>query len=418
MSSVSEKPQAKTATFDPVRVRADFPVLTRQVHGKPLVYLDNGATAQKPTVVIDRMARFYREGNANIHRGVHLLSVEATEAYEAARRDAGLLLGGPPEGELVFTKGATEAFNLVARSFVRPLLSPGDEILLTEMEHHANIVPWQIVAAEAGARVLACPITDAGEIDEKAFEGMLGSRTRMVSLVHVSNVLGTVNPVKRLAALARDRGIPVMIDGAQAIPHFPVDVASLGCDFYTFSGHKVFGPTGIGLLWGRRELLEKMEPYQGGGDMIDKVAFEGTTFRPPPERFEAGTPPIAAAIGLGEAARYFRGLDAAGREAHEHALFDALEGVVSGTPGAILYGRAPERLGVVSFNLEGIHPHDLGTLADSAGVAIRVGHHCAQPLMRRLGVTATARASIAFYNTVEEIDALGDVLRRARKLFS
>jgi len=409
----AQMPTTEKTTFDVESVRRDFPILSREIHGKPLVYLDNAASAQKPETVIDAMSRFYREHYSNVHRGVHLLSVEATRMFDEARGKAAALLGAPSERGIVITKGATEGFNLIARGFLRPRLREGDEILLTEMEHHANIVPWQIVAAEAGARVLACPITDAGEIDEDAFERMLGPRVRLVSLVHVSNVLGTVNPVARLAAIAKARGIPVVVDGAQAVPHFAPQVGEIGCDFYLYSGHKVFGPTGVGVLWGRPELLDEMPPYQGGGDMIDVVDFAGTTFRQAPERFEAGTPPIAPAIGLGAAVDYLMALDAEAREDHERELHRALHDAVAGIDGARIFGTAQNRTGVVSFAIDGVHPHDLGTMLDLGGVAVRVGHHCAQPLMKRLGVTATARASVAFYNTLEEIETFARALHKA-----
>ena len=405
-------------TFDIQRIRADFPILLRQVNGKPLVYLDNGATSQRPQTVIDTVRRFYAEENANIHRGVHYLSVEATDAYDQARADVARFLGAKDPREAIFVRGTTEAVNLVARSFLRPRLKPGDEILVTEMEHHANIVPWQMVAEEAGAKVVACPVTSAGEIDREAFDLLLGDRTAMVAFMQVSNVLATINPAADLVALAKARGLPVFIDGAQAVPHFPIDVASLGCDFYAFSGHKVFGPTGIGVLWGRSDLLSRMPPYQGGGDMIEKVSFEGTTFRGIPERFEAGTPNIAGAIGLGAAVRYLDDLDRPAAEAHENRLADRARDGLGSLPGVRLHGQARQRVAVVSFVLDGVHPHDIGTLVDAEGIAIRVGHHCAQPLMRRLGVPATARASFAFYNTVEEVDALVRAVDKARRFFA
>ena len=405
-------------TPDIQRIRADFSILARKVNGKPLVYLDNGATSQRPQAVIDTVTRFYAEENANIHRGVHYLSVEATDAYDQARAAVARFLGAKDPRETIFVRGTTEAVNLVARSFLRPRLKPGDEILVTEMEHHANIVPWQMVAAEAGAKVVACPLTEAGEIDAGAFAGLLNERTVLVSFMHVSNVLGTINPVAELVALAKARSLPVFIDGAQAVPHLGVDVTSLGCDFYAFSGHKVFGPTGIGVLWGRAELLSAMPPYQGGGDMIEKVSFEGTTFRGLPERFEAGTPNIAGAIGLGAAVRYLETLDRPALERHENQLAERAREGLGALPGVRLHGRANRRVAVVSFVVEGVHPHDIGTLVDAEGVAIRVGHHCAQPLMRRLGVPATARASFAFYNTAEEVEALVRAVDKARRFFA
>ena len=405
-------------SFDVQRVRADFPILAREVQGKPLIYLDNAATSQRPWPVIDTVRRFYVEENANIHRGVHYLSVEATDAYDQARADVARFLGVADPREVIFVRGTTEAVNLVARSFLRPRLRPGDEILLTEMEHHANIVPWQMVAEEAGAKVVACPVTEAGEVDREAFGRMLHAQTAMVAFTHVSNVLATVNPAAELAAMAKARGIPVFIDGAQAAPHFPVDVGALGCDFYAFSGHKVFGPTGIGVLWGRAELLSAMPPYQGGGDMIEQVSFEHTTFRGIPERFEAGTPNIAGALGLGAAVRYLATLDRPGCENHEATLAARARDGLGALPGVRLHGQAPLRVAVVSFAMDGVHPHDIGTFLDAEGIAIRVGHHCAQPLMRRLGVPATARASLAFYNTAGEVDALVGAVDKARRFFA
>lgn len=406
-------------TFDVARVRGDFPILSSTVHGKPLVYLDNGATTQKPRVVIETISDFYARGNSNIHRGVHYLSVEATDAYDKARATVAAHLGLADPRGVIFTRGTTEGINLVARSFLEPRLQAGQVILLTEMEHHANIVPWQMVAAAKGARVLACPITSDGEIDEEAFTRILDSEpVAMAAFMHVSNVLATVNPVARLTSLAKARGIPVLIDGAQALPHFAPKIESIGSDFYVFSGHKVYGPTGIGVLWGKQELLAKMPPYQGGGDMIEKVAFEGSTFRAPPERFEAGTPNIEGAIALAAALRYHAALPQTAIAAHESALLEAAREALSAIPGVTIHGHARERAGVVSFVIQGVHPHDIGTLVDAEGIAIRVGHHCAQPLMRVLGVPATARASFAFYNTMEEVDILARAVDKARRFFS
>ena len=405
--------------FDVARAREDFPILATSIRGKPLVYLDNGATTQKPKVVIDTISDFYSRGNSNIHRGVHQLSVEATDAYDNARATVANHLGATDPRGIIFTRGTTEGINLVARSFLEPRLRAGQVILLTEMEHHANIVPWQMVAAAKGARVVACPITAAGEIDEEAFTKLLDSEpVAMVSFMHVSNVLATVNPVARLTALAKARGIPVLIDGAQALPHFAPDVPSLGADFYVFSGHKVYGPTGIGVLWGKPELLAEMPPYQGGGDMIEKVTFEGSTFRGPPERFEAGTPNIAGAIALAAALRYHASLPQTAIAEHETNLLEAARAALSAIPGVKIHGQAKERAGVVSFVIAGVHPHDIGTLVDAEGVAIRVGHHCAQPLMRVLGVPATARASFAFYNTLEEVEVLARAVDKARRFFA
>ena len=410
---------AATQSFDVARVREDFPILSTTVRGKPLVYLDNGATTQKPRVVIDTIADFYARGNANIHRGVHHLSVEATDAYDKARATVAAHLGADDPRGLIFTRGTTESINLVARSFLEPRLQAGQVILLTEMEHHANIVPWQMVAAAKGARVLACPITPGGDIDLAAFARLLDTENvAMAAFMHVSNVLATINPVEELVALAKARGVPVLVDGAQALPHFAPDVKSLGADFYVFSGHKVYGPTGIGVLWANPDCLAAMPPYQGGGDMIEKVAFEGSTFRAPPERFEAGTPNIAGALGLAAAVRYHASLPQDAIAAHESALLEAARDALSAIPGIRIHGHAARRAGVVSFVIDGIHPHDIGTLVDAEGIAIRVGHHCAQPLMRVLGVPATARASFAFYNTMEEVEALARAVEKTRRFFA
>ncbi|MFT4639332.1 MAG: cysteine desulfurase/selenocysteine lyase [Verrucomicrobiales bacterium] len=400
------------------RVRADFPILSREVHGKPLVYLDNAATAQKPNVVIDAVADFYRQDNANIHRGVHFLSMQATARYDKARERIAQALGAPEPREVLFVRGATEATNLVAQCFLRPRLKPGDEILVTEMEHHGNIIPWQLIAAETGATVRAIPITDAGELDLNVVEAALTERTRMLSFTHVSNVLGTINPAKEIVALAKARGIPVFVDGAQAIPHGPVNVQDLDCDFYTFSGHKVYGPDGIGILYGRAELLNAMPPYQGGGDMIERVRFEGSTYREIPERFEAGTPNISSAIALAVAFDYLENLGWDKIHAQEQTLLEhALNSLREEVPEITLYGPEKNRASVVSFALKGVHPHDVGTFLDGDGIAIRVGHHCAQPLMDRLGVSATTRASFAFYNTTEEVDKLVAALCKVQKFF-
>lgn len=399
------------------RVRADFPILKSQVHGKPLVYLDNAATSQKPNAVIDAVADFYREENANIHRGVYYLSMQATNRYDHARARLARVIGAAEPGELIFVRGATEGINLVAQSFLRPRLQPGDEILVTEMEHHANIIPWQLVAGATGAKVRAVPVTNKGELALDAVAAALTERTKMFAFVHVSNVLGTINPAKELVALAKEKGIPVLIDGAQAISHGPVDVGDLDCDFYTFSGHKVYGPDGIGVLWGRAELLNAMTPYQGGGDMIERVRFEGSTFRQIPERFEAGTPNISAAIALGVAFDYLESLGWDVIQAHEHSLLEHALERLSEVPGITLLGPEHDRAPVVSFALEGVHPHDTGTFLDGDGIAIRVGHHCAQPLMDRLGVAATTRASFALYNTKEEIDQLAHSLHKVQRFF-
>ncbi len=392
--------------FDVVRIREDFPILKQMVHGRPLVYLDNAATAQKPQAVIDALTRFYAHDNSNIHRGLHELSERATRDYEAARGKARRFLNAAEDREILFVRGTTEAINLVAQSYGRTHVGAGDEVVVTEMEHHSNIVPWQMLCEEKGARLRVVPITDSGEIRLEALEAILGARTRIVSVVHVSNALGTINPVGDIVEMAHRHGIPVVVDGAQAAPHLKVDVRALDCDFYAFSGHKLFGPTGIGILYGKAGLLEAMPPYQGGGDMIASVTFEKTIYNRLPHKFEAGTPHIAGAIGLGAAVDYLEGIDPAAREAHESDLLAYATERIARIPQARIIGTARQKTGVLSFVLEGVHPHDVGTILDRHGIAIRAGHHCTQPLMSRFGVPATARASLAFYNTREEIDAL------------
>jgi cysteine desulfurase/selenocysteine lyase len=403
--------------FDVDRIRADFPILASTVRGKPLVYLDNAATTQKPQVVIDALVHYYSAENANIHRGVHWLSERATGAYERARERVARFLGAGSAREVVFTRGATEAINLVAQSWARTFLKPGDEILVTRMEHHANIVPWQLLAEQTGVVLRAAPVTDAGELEVDAFERLLTERVKLVSVVHLSNAIGTINPVRRLADLAHARGIPILVDGAQSVSHLDVNVASLDCDFLVFSGHKVLGPTGIGVLWARESLLERMPPWQGGGDMISSVTFERSSWAEHPNKFEAGTPHIAGGIGLAAALDY---VDAVGRPAiaaHERDLLAYAAERVSALPGVRLIGTAPERASVLSFAVEGVHPHDVGALLDDDGVAVRAGHHCAQPIMARLGVPATARASFALYNTRDEVDVLVRGLERVRQVF-
>ncbi len=399
------------------RVRRDFPALAQTVHGKPLAYLDNAASAQKPQVVIDAIASAYTHNYSNVHRGLHTLSQRATEAYEGARETARRFMGAAHAEEIVFVRGTTEGINLVARSFVRPILEPGDEVLVSEMEHHSNIVPWQIVCGEAGARLRVAPINDRGELDLDAFESQLSERTRMVAVAHVSNALGTINPARRIVELASRRGIPTLFDGAQAAPHLELDVAEIGCDFYTVSGHKLFGPTGIGVLYGRSERLAAMEPYQGGGEMIRSVSFETTEYTDPPNKFEAGTPHIVGAIGLGAAMCYVEetGLDAIA--AHEHDLLTYATGRLEEIPQVRLIGTAADKAAVISFVVEEIHAHDVGQFLDHEGVAVRVGHHCAQPLMDRYDVPATARASFAFYNTRQEVDRLVDGLYHLLEFF-
>jgi cysteine desulfurase/selenocysteine lyase len=403
--------------FDVAALRRDFPILGRTVHGRPLTYLDNAATSQKPAVVIEALRRYYAEQNANVHRGVHLLSEEATVAYERAREVVARFLGLPSARGCVFVRGATEGINLVAECWGRTHLRAGDEILLTQLEHHANIVPWQVVAERTGARIMVAPVTPRGEVDLEAFRQLLSPRTKLVAFAHVSNALGTVNPAAEMTRLAKAVGATVLIDGCQAAAHFRVDVPALGCDFYAFSGHKTFGPTGIGVLWGRPELLDVMPPYQYGGDMIRKVDFAGTTFREAPERFEAGTPDISGVIALAVALEYVMPIQAAAH-AHEQALLAAATARLRAIPGLVIVGEAPEKVAVISFNIAGGHPHDIGTLLDADGIAIRTGHHCCMPLMKHLGIPGTARASFAFYNTPEEVERLGASLEKIRRMMA
>ena len=405
------------AALDVERVRADFPALHQESHGHPLVYLDNAATSQKPLAVIDAVRTFYERDCSNVHRGVHLLSQRATVAYEQARTAIKNHIGAADSREIVFTRSTTEGINLVAASFVRPRLEAGDEVLISTMEHHSNIVPWQLLCGERGATLKVIPIDDDGDIVLEEYERLLSERTKIVGVVHVSNALGTINPVREMIELAHARGVPVLIDGAQALPHLAVDVRELDCDFFVCSAHKAYGPTGIGALYGKREHLLEMVPYQGGGDMILSVTFEGTTFNEPPHRFEAGTPNIEGAIGFAAALRYLdaHGLDAVA--AHESQLLtDATEAVLA-VPGVRLIGSARHKASVLSFVMEGIHPHDIGTILDSEGVAVRAGHHCAQPVMARYGLSATVRASFALYNTTQEIDALVAGLKKVREVF-
>jgi cysteine desulfurase/selenocysteine lyase len=411
-------PRRPAAPLNVDRIREDFPILRQRVRGKPLVYLDNAATAQKPQAVIDAITRFYAVENANIHRGVHYLSERATAAYDEVREKTARFLNAHSSGEVIFTRGTTEGINLVAQSYGRTFLKAGDEILITGMEHHSNIVPWQLLCAQTGAVLRAAPITDAGELDTPAFERLLTDQTRLVSVVHLSNALGTVNPVKHLIKLARARGIPVLVDGAQSAPHLEVDVQDLDCDFFVFSGHKLFGPTGVGVLYGREALLERMPPYQGGGDMIAWVTLESSTWAALPAKFEAGTPMIAQVMGLGAALDYVSGVGRAAITAWEHQLLTYATERVNGIPGVRIIGTARNKASVLGFVMDGVHPHDIGTVLDDAGVAIRAGHHCAQPVMQRFGIPATARASFAFYNTPGEADALIDGILRAKKMFS
>ena len=402
----------------PLRCRADFPILATTVRGNPLVYLDNAATTQKPRQVIDAMSAFYAGGYANIHRGVHHLSERATLAFEAVRERSARFLGAASAEEIVFTGGTTAAINLVAQSWGRSVLRPGDEVLVTGMEHHSNLVPWQLVCEQTGARLRAVPVTPAGDLDLEALDRLLSPRTRMFAVVHLSNVLGTINPVRELAARAREAGALVLVDGAQSAPHLPVDVRALGCDFYACSAHKLFGPTGLGVLYGRASLLQQMPPWQGGGNMIAAVGLEHSTYAEPPARFEAGTPPIAEVIGLGAALEHVEGvgLEAIGRWEQELLAYAIRE--VGSVPGVRIVGAPAQRASVLSFVVEGVHPHDVSAVLDDEGVAVRAGHHCAQPLMERLGVPATARASFAFYNLLDDVDALVRGLRRVREVFA
>jgi cysteine desulfurase/selenocysteine lyase len=404
--------------FDVASIRGDFPILRRQVHGKPLVYLDNASTTQKPQVVIDAMVRHYTEANANVHRGVHALSEQATASYEAARHTIRAFVNAAALEEIVFVRGTTEGINLVAHAYGRAQVHAGDEILVSEMEHHSNIVPWQILCGERQARLRVIPITDDGELRLDAYEQLLNDRTRLVAVAHVSNALGTVNPIREMVRLAHERGIPVLVDGAQAVAHMPVDVQALGCDFYAFSGHKALGPTGIGVLYGRAALLDAMGPYQGGGDMIRSVTFERTSYNDLPYRFEAGTPHVAGAIGLAAAVDYLTGIGLDRIAAYEHDLCGYATKALAGIPGLRITGTARDKAGILAFVLAALHPHDIGTIVDRSGIAVRAGHHCCQPLMARLGVTATVRASLALYNTREEIDALVGALNDVREVFA
>src|SRR5712691_11538751 len=404
--------------FDVQKVRRDFPILRRRVRGKTLVYLDSAATSQKPQVVIDAIGRYYERDNANIHRGVHFLSEHATEEYEGARRTVQDFFNAAVASEIIFVRGATEAINLVAQTYGRTNVHAGDEVLITAMEHHSNIVPWQILCEEKGARLRVAPISDSGELLLEDFENLLGPRTKIVAVTHVSNALGTMNPVQHVIEMAHRGNIPVLVDGAQSVPHFKVDVQALDCDFYVFSGHKVYGPTGIGVLYGKSTLLDAMPPYQGGGDMISSVTFEKTLYNKLPYKFEAGTPHVAGAIGLGAAIDYVNALGIENLAAHEHDLLAYATEKVSALPGIRVIGTAKEKAAVLSFVLDGVHPHDVGTILDQEGIAIRTGHHCAQPVMQRFDVPATARASFALYNTREEVDVLVEGLQRVQEVFA
>ena len=409
---------AVTPALDIEKIRADFPILSQTAHGKPLVYLDSANTSQKPRAVIEAESRVYREIYSNVHRGVYDLAVKAEKAFEGARHTVQRFINAPESREVIFLRGTTEAINLVAQTFGRQRLKQGDEILISALEHHSNIVPWQMACEQAGGVLKVAPITDSGEIRLDELERLVSPRTRLVAVGHVSNALGTVNPVRRIVELAHAQGVPVLVDGAQGVPHLPVDVQALGCDFYAFSGHKAFGPSGIGVLWGRASLLESMPPWQGGGDMILSVTFEKTTYNAIPYKFEAGTPNIAGTIALAAALDYLSGIGMERIAAYEHELLAYAHEALGTVPGLRFIGTAKEKAGVVSFVLEGVHPHDMGTVLDYEGVAIRTGHHCAQPVMERFGVPATARASLALYNTRGEVDALVRGLHKVREMFA
>ena len=403
--------------FNVEQVRSDFPVLNREVHGKPLVFFDTAASAQRPVAVIEAIDDFYRRHYANVHRGVHSLSQEATDLYEGGSKKLADFINAASDREIVFTRGKTEAINLVAQSFLRPVLNPGDEILVSHMEHHANIVPWQMLCQQTGAVLKVIPINQRGELEIESLPDLLTERVKLVGLVHISNALGTVNPVAEVCRMAKKSGIPVLIDGAQAMPHTPVDVQALGCDFYCLSGHKMYGPTGIGALWAREATLEAMPPWQGGGEMIRRVTFEDTTWNDVPAKFEAGTPHIAGAIGLGAAVDYLSSFDPAEIAVHENTVLEYASQRLQEIEGLRIIGTAHHKAGVISFTLKDVHPHDLGTVIDHYGIALRTGHHCAMPVMQFFGVPATARVSFGLYNTVSEVDALIEALLSAREMF-
>ncbi|MFB2764635.1 aminotransferase class V-fold PLP-dependent enzyme [Marinobacter shengliensis] len=417
MTDLSVVKNTNSPAFDVEAIRRDFPILAQEINGKPLVYLDNGASAQKPQAVLDAMDRYYREMHSNVHRGAHTLGDRATTAFEGAREIVRHFLNAPSTKEIIWTRGTTEAINLVANGLA-PRLKAGNEILVSHMEHHANIVPWQMIAERTGAKVVPVQVTPEGELDLDSFNSLLNERTRVLALTHVSNVLGTVNPVAPLIEQAKKQGVITLIDGAQAVPHFKPDVQALGCDFYVFSSHKLFGPTGIGVLYGRAELLEEMPPYQGGGEMIERVSFERTTWNVLPYKFEAGTPAIAEAVGLAAAIDYLDRLDRQAMEAAENALLIRANELVETVPGMEIIGTARQKVPVMSFKIAGLHPSDIGTLLDQQGIAIRTGHHCAMPLMDFYGVPGTARASFAFYNTLEEVEKLFTGLQKIQRLFA
>jgi len=408
---------APDTVLDVQRLRADFPILRLRVNGKPLVYLDSAASSQMPQPVLDRWIRYQTTQHSNIHRAVHHLSETATAEYEDARGKLQGFINARDSSEVIFTSGATDAINLVAHGYGRRFIGSGDEIVLTTLEHHANIVPWQMVAEEKGARIRVVPVNDRGELIVEEYLKLLGSRTRLVGVTHVSNALGTVNPVREMIAAAHEKGIPVLVDGAQAVPHMKVDVQALDCDFYAFSGHKMFGPTGIGVLYGKAAWLEKMQPFKGGGDMILSVTFEKTVYNTIPFKFEAGTPPIAAAVTLGAAVDYLNGIGMAEIQAHDTDIVDYATREINAIPGVRIIGTAEKKAGAISFVVDGVHPHDVGTLLNDEGVAVRTGHHCAQPVMHRFGIPATSRASFAVYNALEEVDALVAGIKKVQKVF-
>jgi len=417
-TSSGDGPATISGKLEIERIRADFPILKSKVGGKPLVYLDNAASSQMPQPVIDRLVRYQTSEHANIHRGVHHLSEVATGAYEEARRKLQRFINAREEREVLFTSGTTEAINLVMHGYGRKFIGKDDEIILTTLEHHSNIVPWQMLAEEKGAKIRVVPINDAGELLIDEYEKLFNERTKFVGVMHVSNALGTINPVKHMIDFAHARGVPVLVDGAQAAPHLPVDVQALDCDFYAFSGHKLCGPTGIGILYGKAAILERMQPFKGGGDMILSVTFEKTTYNTIPHKFEAGTPPIAAAIGLGAAVDYLSTVGMDRIAAHEIDLLNYATEQVNAMPGLRIIGTAEKKAAVLSFAIAGVHPHDVGTLLNQDGIAIRTGHHCAQPVMQRFKVPATSRASFAFYNTMAEVDALVAGIRNVQKVFA
>ncbi len=417
-SVASQSETLPAVAFDVEKIRADFPILRQKVRGHDLVYLDNAATSQKPRAVIDAIVEYYEAGNANIHRGVHFLSEKATEDFEQARRTLQRFVNAADASEIIFVRGATEGINLVAQSYGGANVAAGDEVVITAMEHHSNIVPWQMLCDLKGAKLRVVPMNDRGELLLDEYEKLLGPKTKLAAISHVSNALGTINPVKRMIALAHAKGIPVLVDGAQAVPHLAVDVQDLDADFYAFSAHKMYGPTGVGAVYGKKPLLEKMPPYQGGGDMISSVTFEKTTWNKVPHKFEAGTPDMAGVIGWRAAIDYMNRVGVARIAAHEHDLLEYATKVVGALPAVRIVGTAKEKASVLSFVIEDVHPHDIGTILDQEGIAVRTGHHCAQPVMDRFGVPATVRASFAMYNTRAEVDALVRGLRKVREVFA